>query len=68
MVSSTATNAIRNAILQVSLGFDHVIGNQSNVFPQSDCIALTISGPLTRLPVAKPSIAGHVLRIVTGRT
>jgi hypothetical protein len=49
-------------------GFDHVIGNQSNIFPQSDCIALTRSGPLTRLPVARPSIAGHVLRIVTGRT
>jgi hypothetical protein len=44
------------------------IGNQSNIFPQSDYIALTRSGPLTRLPVARPSIAAHVLRIVTGRT
>lgn len=69
MVFFTATNAIRNAILQVNkAAFDRVIGSQSNIVLQSDYIALTRSGPLTRLPVARPSIAGHVLRIVTGRT
>ena len=40
----------------------------SNTFPQSDYIALTTSGPLTRSPVVRPNIAGHVSKIVTGRT